>query len=165
MLSLHHFDILIRLLCKLRQSYSVSIFINIFKSSAKTNFSQLSSKQRSFIKSKNNRGPKLDPCETPKLAQYSTDSCPFYVTNCDRLSKEDPKKVNNFVLKPKHFNFLNKIPWSMRSKALEKSVYTTSTLPWLSSLLDTNCVNNIRFVVETYRLWYKPARPLIGCDG
>lgn len=53
-------------------------------------------------------GPRLKPCGTPEVAEYSFDSNPPYCTNCLLFSKYDSIKASKFEEKALCSNFVSK---------------------------------------------------------
>ena len=76
---------------------------------------------RSFIYSKNRRGPRTDPWGTPKFIAARTYSYPFIDTSWWWLDRYDLNQSFETPQIPKWFNFANSIWWSTVSKAFCKS--------------------------------------------
>ena len=69
----------------------------------------------------NNKGPKIEPCGTPK-SMGNIDEFSFpNLTNCVREDKYDLKSCNVFPSIPYLGSLRNKTLWSTESKALARS--------------------------------------------
>lgn len=91
--------------CAITQTLTVCTSLYILRSSAK---SKHYFKTKLFIKSTDNRGPRLDPCETQELAENLPDILPLCLTINDLSSKYFFIGFNNTSNIPKVFNFWNK---------------------------------------------------------
>ena len=57
-------------------------------SSAKSLTVQVNFSDKSLIYAKKNRGPKMDPCDTPALTGNQFDDCPLSITGCIMLLRK-----------------------------------------------------------------------------
>ena len=97
--------------CSCSQSSTLLIFRKHFASSANKDSNEcLVQSRMSFIKSRNNNGPSMDPCGTPDVTGTNSDETPS--STC--LSNNLPEKLSFCNL------WINRL-WSTESNAFEKS--------------------------------------------
>ena len=76
---------------------------------------------KSFIKIKNSIGPKMDPCGTPCVTDFKSESVSLIYTNCLRSDRYELNQSFETPRKPYLQSFDKRSLWSMQSNALLKS--------------------------------------------
>lgn len=87
--------------CKLDPSAKHSIFRKILLSSANNELDEVKMSGKSLIKSKNKRGPSIDPCGTPDVGEKLSDLPPPITTHCVLPKRYDRNQCNVIDLIPK----------------------------------------------------------------
>ena len=113
-----------------------------------------SSREISFIKIRNSKGPRMEPCGTPQITGIGSDIVFLIFTDCFLSVRYDKNQCCVFTLHSYSFNFSKRISWFTKSNALQRS--TNSRPTWFpvynaeshSSTLDIAFWTNILICVS-----------------
>ena len=82
----------------------------------------------SFMKIKNRRGPKIDPCGTPDWITLGFESTLFIDTYCSLFVRYERNQSKAIPRTPQVFNFDSRISWLTQLNALRKSRNKENTI-------------------------------------
>ena len=82
----------------------------------------------SFMKIKNRRGPKIDPCGTPHWITLVFESTLFIDTYCSLFVRYERNQSKAIPLTPEVFNFDSRISWLTQSNVFRKSRNKENTI-------------------------------------
>ena len=93
----------------------------LLSSANKVNLKKSVESGKSFIKIKNRIGPKMDPCGTPWVTDFKSESVSLIQTYCLRSDRYELNQSFETPRKPYLPSFDKRSLWSMQSNALLKS--------------------------------------------